>query len=104
MFNFTINRISNKSIGAVTKDIYDIYEVNYERKFISFYLDDEEYFSRTMESMHSVKNTTLSTKIISTPKPTGTVNKILILLIQLFGGVDILLICSYTVVFIIDCR
>ena len=72
--------------------------------FISFYLDDLEFVSETMESTHSVENTTFHTKIISTPKPTGTVNNILILLIQLFGGVDILLICSYTVVFMIDRR
>lgn len=72
--------------------------------FISFYLDDEEYFSETIESTHSVENTTLYTQRISTTKPTGTVKNILILLIQLFGGVDILLICSYTIVFMIDRR
>nr|XP_022290070.1 multiple epidermal growth factor-like domains protein 10 [Crassostrea virginica] len=66
--------------------------------------DDEEYFSETMESTHSVENTTLYTQTISTTKPTGTVKNILILLIQLFGGVDILLICSYTIVFMIDRR
>ena len=104
IFNFTISRISNYSIGAVTKDIYEIYESYDERKFISFNLDDEEYFSETMVSTHSVENTTLYTQTISTTKPTGTVKNILILLIQLFGGVDILLICSYTVVFMIDRR
>lgn len=57
-----------------------------------------------MESTHSVENVTLYTQTISTTKSTGTVKNILILLIQLFGGVDILLICSYTVVFMIDRR
>ena len=36
IFNFTINRISNESKGAVTKHIYDTSESNYEHMFISF--------------------------------------------------------------------
>ena len=48
-----------------------------------------------MQSTHSVE-------IISIPKPTGTVNDIFILLIQLLSCVDILFICSYTIVFMID--
>lgn len=48
-----------------------------------------------MQSTHSVE-------IISIPKPTGTVNDIFILLIHFLSCVDILFICSYTIVFMID--
>lgn len=70
---------------------------------ISFYLDKETSFHQTIEptfytmkySSSTISYTTIGTTSFST-------NDVLIILIKIFGGVDILLIFMYLVIFVID--
>ena len=60
----------------------------YEKERFSFHLHQQP--------------TTFYAEENSTSEAKGSINGILKHLIQIFGGVDIILICSYSIVFIID--
>ena len=77
---------------------------------ISFYLDKETSFHQTIEPTYIYNNTTFKTMKYSSSTMSYTTigttsfstNAVLIILIKIFGGVDILLNFMYAVIFVID--
>ena len=75
---------------------------------ILFDLDVLTSYPVTLESTNVYNKTTfytvdfISSAVSEAPNGTTTINRILINLIKIFGGVDILLIFIYTVIFVID--
>ena len=75
---------------------------------ILFDLDVLTSYPLTLESTNVYNKTTfytvdfISSAVSEAPSGTTTINRILINLIKIFGGVDILLIFIYTVIFVID--
>ena len=87
------------------------YGRNYSfRNQISFNLDDLTSFPLTIEPTSVYNNTTVNTmeylsstiSEASNETKSPIINGILIILIKIFGGVDILLIFIYAAIFVID--